>query len=244
MSDTAQAAAGKRPTCLLILDGWGLSDRTEANAPHQANTPNFDRIWAEKPRNTLTACGNAVGLPEGQMGNSEVGHMNIGAGRIVWMDLPKIDKAIETGGFAARPALQDFIARMKESGGTAHLAGLLGPGGVHAHSRHMAAAARVIAAAEVPVVLHLYGDGRDTPPASARGFLADLEKALPHSGVSIGTMSGRFYAMDRDKRWDRVEKAFRAMVLAEGQAAPDAEEAIIIAASNGETDEFITPSVI
>ena len=243
MTDAA-AQAGKRPTCLVILDGWGLSDRREANAPLLAETPNFDRIWAECPKNTLTACGNAVGLPEGQMGNSEVGHMNIGAGRIVWMDLPKIDKAIETGDFAARPALQSFIADLKASGGTAHLAGLLGPGGVHAHSRHMAAAARVIAAADIPVALHLFADGRDTPPASARGFLADLVAALPHSGVDIATVSGRFYAMDRDKRWDRVEKAFRAMVCAEGAAAPDPEEAIIIAASNGETDEFITPSVI
>ncbi|MGG7564673.1 2,3-bisphosphoglycerate-independent phosphoglycerate mutase [Rhodovulum sp. DZ06] len=244
MSDTAPAPGEKRPVVLVILDGWGLSDRTEANAVALAETPNFDRIHAECPASTLTACGNAVGLPEGQMGNSEVGHMNIGAGRIVWMDLPKIDKAIETGDFAARPALQKFIADMTASGGTAHLAGLLGPGGVHAHSRHMAAAARVIAAAGIPVVLHLYADGRDTPPASSRKFLGDLVAALPHSGVSIGTVSGRFYAMDRDKRWDRVEAAFRAMTAAEGERAPDAEEAIIIAASKGETDEFITPTVI
>lgn len=237
------ASDRKTPVVLVILDGWGLSDSVVANAVAQADTPNFDRIWTGMPRSTLTACGNAVGLPEGQMGNSEVGHTNIGAGRIVWMDLPKIDRAIETGAFAANPALQGFIADLKASGGTAHLAGLLGPGGVHAHSRHIAAAARVIAAAGVPVALHLYADGRDTPPKSADIFLKALRADLPEA-ARIATVSGRFYAMDRDNRWDRVQAAFDAMTAAKGAKAPTAEAAIADAWAAGETDEFITPAAI
>jgi 2,3-bisphosphoglycerate-independent phosphoglycerate mutase len=237
------AAAEKTPVVLVILDGWGLSDSLVANAVAQAETPNFDRIWTQQPHSTLTACGNAVGLPEGQMGNSEVGHTNIGAGRIVWMDLPKIDRAIETGAFASNPVLLGFIADLKACGGTAHLAGLLGPGGVHAHSRHIAAATRIIAAAGVPVALHLYADGRDTPPKSADRFLVALRADLP-VGAVIATISGRFHAMDRDNRWERVEAAFRAMTAADGTPAATPQAAIANAWAKGETDEFITPAVI
>jgi 2,3-bisphosphoglycerate-independent phosphoglycerate mutase len=237
------ASTPKTPVVLVIMDGWGLSDTSVANAVAQGDTPVFDRIWREAPHTTLTACGNAVGLPEGQMGNSEVGHTNIGAGRIVWMDLPKIDTAIETGAFAANGALQDFIAALKASGGTAHLAGLLGPGGVHAHTSHIAATAQVVAGAGVPVALHLFLDGRDTPPKSAIGFLADLRAGLPDV-AAIATVSGRFYAMDRDTRWDRVEAAFLAMTRGIGEAAPTAEAAIDAAYARGETDEFALPTAI
>jgi 2,3-bisphosphoglycerate-independent phosphoglycerate mutase len=155
------------PVVLCILDGWGLNPSREANAVALGATPNFDRIWKECPHAQLAAHGPDVGLPEGQMGNSEVGHTNIGAGRIVWMDLPRIDKAIGDGSFASNPALADFIAAVKAAGGTAHLAGLASPGGVHSHQRHVAAAAAVIAAAGVPVMVHAFLDGRDVPPRAA-----------------------------------------------------------------------------
>ena len=232
-----------RPVILCILDGWGLRAEREANAVAQGRTPNFDRLWEECPHAQLAAHGPDVGLPEGQMGNSEVGHMNIGAGRIVWMDLPKIDKAIEEGAFAANPALQAFVAALRVSGGTAHLAGLASPGGVHAHQRHIAAAAAAIAAEGVPVAVHAFLDGRDVAPKSAGAQIAELEAALP-AGARIVTVSGRFYAMDRDKRWDRVEKAAAAILLGAGDRAPSAEAAIAAAYGRGETDEFVTPAVI
>jgi 2,3-bisphosphoglycerate-independent phosphoglycerate mutase len=240
---TAPAPAPKTPVVLVILDGWGLSDSVEANAVARADTPVFDKIWREAPHTALTACGAAVGLPEGQMGNSEVGHTNIGAGRIVWMDLPKIDTAIDTGAFADNDALGAFIAALRASGGTAHLAGLLGPGGVHAHSRHIAAAATAIAGAGVPVALHLFLDGRDTPPKSAMGYLETLRADLP-PGAIIATITGRFHAMDRDNRWERVEGAFRVMTEGAGAAAPSAQAAIAAAYDRGESDEFAAPTAI
>ena len=232
-----------RPVVLIILDGWGLSPSREANAVALGNTPNFDRIWETCPHNTLTACGNAVGLPEGQIGNSEVGHTNIGAGRVVWMDLPKIDKAIEDGSFAANAALKTFIETVKSSGGVAHIAGLASPGGVHSHQRHIAATAAEITRAGVPVLIHAFLDGRDVPPKSAAGQVADLEAALPE-GAKIATVSGRFYAMDRDNRWDRVEQAVKAILRAEGEHAASAAEAIAAGYARDETDEFVTPTVI
>ncbi len=233
----------RRPVVLCILDGWGYRPEREANAVALARTPNFDRIWADCPHATLAAHGPDVGLPEGQMGNSEVGHMNIGAGRIVWMDLPRIDLAIASGEFAANPRLSAFIAALRASGGTAHVAGLASPGGVHAHQRHIAAAAAAIAGAGVPVVVHAFLDGRDVAPQSAAGQIAELEAALP-TGARIATVSGRFYAMDRDKRWDRVELAARAILSGQGEHRPSAREAIAAAHARGETDEFVTPAVI
>jgi 2,3-bisphosphoglycerate-independent phosphoglycerate mutase len=232
-----------RPVVLCILDGWGLSPTREGNAVAQAETPSFDRIWASCPHATLTAHGPAVGLPEGQMGNSEVGHMNIGAGRVVWMDLPRIDNAIADGSFAASPALAAFVAALKESKGAAHLAGLASPGGVHAHQRHIAAAAEAIVAEGVPVILHAFLDGRDVPPKSALGQIAELEEALPE-GARIGTVSGRFYAMDRDKRWDRVAAAVGAILHGDGEEAPTPAAAIEAAYARDETDEFVSPTVI
>ncbi|RMF37570.1 MAG: phosphoglycerate mutase (2,3-diphosphoglycerate-independent), partial [Alphaproteobacteria bacterium] len=232
-----------KPVVLCILDGWGLRAEREANAVALARTPNFDALMAGCPNATLIPYGPAVGLPEGQMGNSEVGHMNIGAGRVVWMDLPRIDNAIADGSFARNPALNDFIARMRESGGTAHLMGLASPGGVHAHQRHIAEAAKLVAAAGIPVAIHAFTDGRDVPPKSAIDQLRELEEALPE-GARIATVIGRYYAMDRDKRWERVGKAWRAMVEAEGRGAYSAAEAVAGAYDRGESDEFIQPTCL
>jgi 2,3-bisphosphoglycerate-independent phosphoglycerate mutase len=234
-----------KPVILCILDGWGLSDEREGNAPLLANTPNFDRIWAEGPRATLSASGEDVGVPPGQIGNSEVGHTNIGAGRVVWMELPKIGRAIEDGTFFSNAALMLFMARMRESGGTAHLLGLLSPGGVHAHQRHMAMLCRALSGVGVPVAVHAFLDGRDVPPKSARG---DMERFLGAvggmPGVRVATVCGRFYAMDRDKRWDRVERAFRALADGDGAAFPDPLAAIDAAYAADTTDEFVEPAVI
>ena len=231
-----------KPVILCILDGWGLRDETEANAPALAHTPNFDQIWAAGPRAQLSASGEDVGLPAGQMGNSEVGHTNIGAGRVVWMDLPKINNAISDGTFFSNDALVAFMAKMKASGGTAHLMGLLSPGGVHAHQGHVVALAEVLSRAGIPVAIHAFLDGRDVPPESAKEqmarFLTDLQ-GMPNTGVA--TVCGRFHAMDRDKRWDRVEKAFR--LLTDGEGAPSAGALTAIQASYdaGVTDEFVEP---
>jgi 2,3-bisphosphoglycerate-independent phosphoglycerate mutase len=232
-----------KPVVLCILDGWGLSDNREGNAPLLADTPNFDRLMATCPHARLVTHGPDVGLPRGQMGNSEVGHTNIGAGRVVAMDLGAIDLAIEEGSFATNAALQDFISTLKASGGVAHLMGVVSDGGVHGHVSHILAAMRAIAGAGVPVVLHAITDGRDVAPTSAPGFIAVLEEEMPE-GARIGTVIGRYWAMDRDNRWDRVERAFAAMVSAKGEAAETAGEAIAAAHARGENDEFIAPTVI
>ncbi len=236
-------AAQHRPVVLMILDGWGLTDREEGNAPRLANTPNFDRIRAACPHATLSASGEDVGLPARQMGNSEVGHTNIGAGRVVWMDLPRIDKAIAEGEFTANPALDRFAATLSETGGVAHLMGLASPGGVHSHQAHMAAAARALAGRGIPVRLHLFLDGRDVAPMSAREQVADL-LAEVGDAAAPATVIGRFYAMDRDRRWDRVEAAFRAVAAADGQHADTPDAAIAAAYERDETDEFVAPTVI
>jgi 2,3-bisphosphoglycerate-independent phosphoglycerate mutase len=232
-----------RPVVLCVLDGWGLSASREGNAVALARTPSFDRIWRECPHAQLAAHGPDVGLPDGQMGNSEVGHMNIGAGRVVWMDLPRIDNAIADGSFARSAALAGFVRQVRASRGTAHVCGLASPGGVHSHQRHIAEAARVMAAAGVPVAVHAFLDGRDVPPQSALEQIAALEAALP-AGARIVTVSGRFYAMDRDRRWERVAAAVAAVLRGEGQRAASAAGAIEAAYGRGETDEFVTPTVI
>ena len=232
-----------KPVVLCILDGWGVRDRTEANAPALAHTPNVDRISAAGPTTTLITHGPDVGLPTGQMGNSEVGHTNIGAGRVVAMDLGQIDLAIEDGSLAENGALQAFISNLNASGGTAHLMGVISDGGVHSHLDHLVAAARIVARADLPVVIHAVTDGRDVAPQSALAFLEDLEARLP-DGARIGTLTGRYFAMDRDTRWDRVQTAYRAMIHADGRAAPSARDAIQTAYDNGQTDEFIPATVI
>jgi 2,3-bisphosphoglycerate-independent phosphoglycerate mutase len=232
-----------KPVVLCILDGWGINPRTEGNAVALARKPNFDRLMATCPHATLVTFGRDVGLPTGQMGNSEVGHTNIGAGRVVAMDLGQIDLAVEDGSFAANPALGEFIARLKATGGTAHLMGVVSDGGVHGHITHLKAAIAAIAGAGVPVAVHAITDGRDVAPKSADRFMADLAASLPE-GASIATVIGRYWAMDRDSRWERVERAYDAMVRAEGKAAPDAVSAVAQAYAEGITDEFIDPTVI
>lgn len=232
-----------KPVVLCILDGWGLREGREGNAPLLANTPNFDALMAKYPHATLITHGPDVGLPSGQMGNSEVGHTNIGAGRVVAMDLGAIDLAIETGSFAQNPALLDFIAKLKASGGAAHLMGVVSDGGVHGHIRHMLETARVIAGAGVPVIIHAITDGRDVAPDSAGRFMTALQAGLPE-GARIGTVIGRYWALDRDNRWDRVARAYGAIVHAAGEAAADAGAAIEASYDKAEMDEFIAPSVI
>lgn len=232
-----------KPVLLCILDGWGLSEQTEANAPVLADTPNFDRLWATCPHAELITHGPDVGLPEGQMGNSEVGHMNIGAGRVVEMDLRRIDRAIQDDTFAALPGMVRFAERMTESGGTAHLLGVLSDGGVHSHIAHMMAATRALTDRGIPVAIHAFTDGRDVAPVSAKSYLEALRRSLPE-GAFIATVSGRYYAMDRDNRWERVELAYRALALGEGYTARTAADAIAEAYGKGRTDEFIKPRVL
>ncbi|WP_300056922.1 2,3-bisphosphoglycerate-independent phosphoglycerate mutase [uncultured Roseobacter sp.] len=235
--------SAKKPVVLCILDGWGIDDRRDGNAPLLAETPNMDRIMATCPNATLTTFGPDVGLPKGQMGNSEVGHTNIGAGRVVAMDLGQIDLAIEEGSFAENTRLRAFVTRLHGTGGTAHLVGVVSDGGVHGHLNHMIAAARALDAADVPVVIHALTDGRDVGPKTALEFFKVLEAGLP-ARAQIATVTGRYYAMDRDTRWDRVSKAYAAIVRAEGAAAPDAQTAVAEAYGREERDEFIAPTVL
>lgn len=232
-----------KPVVLCILDGWGHREQTEANAPALADTPNFDRLWQTCPHAFLTTFGPDVGLPTGQMGNSEVGHTNIGAGRVVAMDLGQIDLAIEDGSFFKNTAILEFAEKMKASGGTAHMMGLTSPGGVHAHQDHIVAAAKLLDDAGVPVAVHILTDGRDVPPTSAREQIAQFEADLPKA-VRVCSVSGRYFAMDRDNRWDRVQKAYAAIVQAKGETAETADAAIAAAYDRGENDEFITPTVL
>jgi 2,3-bisphosphoglycerate-independent phosphoglycerate mutase len=230
---------------LTILDGWGWREEEADNAVRLAKTPVFDALWAAGPRAFLRTSGHDVGLPDGQMGNSEVGHLNLGAGRVVMQDLPRIDAAVADGSLARLPALTDLIARLRESGGTCHLLGLLSPGGVHSHQAHAAALAKVLAGAGIPVALHAFTDGRDTPPEASPGYLAALEAATAGlAGFRMATLTGRYFAMDRDHRWERVGQAWRALVLAEGERAPDAAAAIAAAHGRKVTDEFIPATVI
>ena len=189
--------------------------RLDDNAVRQARTPTFDRLWSQCPHAFLRTSGPDVGLPDGQMGNSEVGHLNIGAGRLVMQDLPRINKAIADGEIEKAPALQTLIERLRSTGGTCHLVGLVSPGGVHSHQDHAVALAGILDRAGVPSVVHALTDGRDVPPRSAGEDVARFSAALPAS-ASIGTVCGRYYAMDRDNRWDRVSKAYAALVDADG----------------------------
>ncbi|ATJ91244.1 phosphoglyceromutase [Acetobacter senegalensis] len=233
----------KRPVMLVILDGFGWREDSSDNAVQLANTPVFDALWANAPRSFLRTCGEDVGLPEGQMGNSEVGHLNIGAGRVVMQELPRIFTALRDGSVARSPVMQAFLATLKKTGGTCHLMGLVSPGGVHAHQDHAVSLARIVAEAGIPVAFHVFTDGRDTPPQSAQGYLEKLQAELP-AGVTLATVSGRYYAMDRDKRWERVEKAYNAIVTAEGPKAATAQDVIADAYKANTTDEFVLPTVL
>jgi 2,3-bisphosphoglycerate-independent phosphoglycerate mutase len=233
----------RRPVMLAVLDGWGWREDPADNAVRQADTPNFDRLWIAGPHAFLRTSGRDVGLPDGQMGNSEVGHFNIGAGRVVMQDLPRINDAIASGGIKSAEALRTLIQALKQSSGTCHLIGLVSPGGVHSHQDQAAALAGVLAEHGVPAVVHALTDGRDTPPKSAADDMKRLAAALPPS-VSVATVIGRYYAMDRDKRWDRVAKAYDAIVEGKGLRFPDAQSAISDAYSHDLSDEFIVPSVV
>ncbi len=233
----------RRPVMLVVLDGWGWREDIANNAVRQAKTPAFDRLWGTCPHGFLRTSGKDVGLPPGQMGNSEVGHLNIGAGRVVIQDLPRIDEAIARGEIARNPALTGLIAKLKESGGTCHLLGLVSPGGVHSHQNHAVALAGILTDAKIPVVVHALTDGRDTPPQAAADYLKEFTAALPPS-VPIATVDGRYFAMDRDKRWDRVAKAYDAIVAGDGPHFANAQAAIADAYAKNVYDEFIVPAVI
>jgi len=235
-----------RPALLCILDGWGWRpDHAADNAIAAAATPNYTRLLAECPHALLATSGNAVGLPKGQMGNSEVGHMNIGAGRIVAQDLPRIDVAIEDGSLARRPVLLSLIAKAKSAGRAVHVMGLLSPGGVHSHQDQIAALVKIISEAGAPVFVHAFLDGRDTPPKSAKGFVEKFLKDIHGlAGVRLATVSGRYYAMDRDKRWDRVEKAYDAIIDASGRRFDDADAALEASYAGDVTDEFVLPCIL
>lgn len=232
-----------KPVVLCILDGWGAREERSGNAPALAQTPTFDHIMATCPHATMTTHGPDVGLPSGQMGNSEVGHTNIGAGRVVAMDLGQIDLAIEQGNFAKNPPLLDFIAAMRKSNGTAHVMGVVSDGGVHGHLGHMIAAVDTLCAAGVPVVIHALTDGRDVAPRSALGYFETLTQALP-KGARIATVTGRYFAMDRDNRWDRVKTAYDAIAHGEGAKADSPRAAVQAAYDDGTDDEFIPATII
>lgn len=236
----------KRPVVLVILDGWGWREERADNAVLLAETPNFDAAWARCPHTLLRTDGPHVGLPEGQFGNSEVGHMNLGAGRVVMQDLQRIHDGLADGGAKEIEAFRRFVGQLKESGGRCHLMGLLSPGGVHAHQDQIGALAQALAAAGIEVVLHAFTDGRDTAPQGGAAFLdAFLERFGDTPGMRFGSVIGRYWAMDRDRRWERTGQAFDAIVRAEAeQRAADAPGAIRAAYARGEGDEFIKATVI
>jgi 2,3-bisphosphoglycerate-independent phosphoglycerate mutase len=227
----------------MILDGFGWREDSADNAVRQARKPNFDRLWQNCPHAFLHTSGSDVGLPDGQMGNSEVGHLNIGAGRVVMQELPRITKAAKDGSLARAAALTELIDKLKQSGGTCHLMGLMSPGGVHSHQEHAVALAKILHEAGVNTVVHAFTDGRDTPPRSGLDDLRWLRKNLP-DGVPMAVVSGRYYAMDRDKRWDRVGKAYAAVAEADAPHFTDAAKVMEDAYAHDVTDEFVVPAVI
>ena len=236
----------KTPTTLIIMDGFGVWDERAGNAIAAARTPNLDKIFAENPGCRLSASGLDVGLPEGQMGNSEVGHTNIGAGRVVFQDLPRISRAIEDGSFFENEAYIEAMDDCKERDGALHLMGLLSDGGVHSHITHIYGLLELAKRNGLKkVYVHCFLDGRDTPPSSGKEFVAELEQKMAEIGVGeVASVSGRYYAMDRDKNWDRVEKAYNAMTKGEGNYAESATGAIQASYDDGKTGEFVIPTVV
>ena len=236
----------KKLTMLMILDGFGKNPNKEGNAIELANTPNIDELMKKNPTTTIYTSGLAVGLPEGQMGNSEVGHTNIGAGRIVYQELTRITKSIEDGDFFSNQELVAAIENCQKNNSKLHIMGLLSDGGVHSHMRHLFAVLELAKRKGFEdVYVHCFLDGRDTPPASAEGYILKLEEKMKEKGVGkIATIAGRFYAMDRDKRWQRVQKAYDAMVKGEGVKATSAEMAIEASYQKEVFDEFVEPTVI
>jgi len=234
----------KGPVVLCIMDGWGYRTDPAHNAVAKARTPVFDNLWSNCPHALLAASGADVGLPDGQVGNSEVGHMNIGAGRVVMQDLPRLNEATKSGALEAHPSLQNLAATLKASGGTAHVIGLLSPGGVHAHQDHMLAVVRGLAAAGIAVVIHGFTDGRDVLPRDARHSLPGFISQLPEN-AQIGSLTGRYYGMDRDHRWDRTQKVYDAIALGKAEFhADDALTALMDGYARGEGDEFLHATII
>jgi len=237
--------AARRPVMLAILDGWGIAPASPTNAVTVADTPNMDAWVKEYPHTTLVAHNGQVGLPEGQMGNSEVGHLNIGAGRIVYQDFSRINLAIGNGEFTENQVLTGVMDRVKAAGARIHFCGLLSDGGVHSHINHLVALLEMSAARGLDAKIHCFMDGRDTPPSSGAGYMRELVAATRRIGCGqVATVSGRYWAMDRDTRWDRVEKGWQAMVAGQGVTATDPVQAIEDAYSRDETDEFIKPTVL
>lgn len=235
-----------QPLVLIVMDGWGCAPEGPGNAVALANTPVFDSLWQKYPHTLLDPSGTRVGLPPGQMGNSEVGHLNLGAGRVVYQDLVRISLAVQDGSFFQNPAFLKAIDHVKQRGSKLHLLGLLGPGGVHSHIDHLYALLSLAAQHDLPrVEVHAITDGRDTLPTSALRYMQELEERLAGIGTGrIATVAGRYYTMDRDRRWDRVEKAYRMMVYGEGESGPSAEAIIKASYEKGITDEFILPAVV
>ncbi|MHB8056559.1 MAG: 2,3-bisphosphoglycerate-independent phosphoglycerate mutase [Desulfuromonadaceae bacterium] len=236
----------KKPLILMILDGWGINPNPSHNAVALAKTPCLTKYLAEYPHVAIRTSGMAVGLPDGQMGNSEVGHLNLGAGRVVYQELTRVTKSVLGGDFFTNPVLLDCIAKVKASGGRLHLSGLLSDGGVHSHNSHLYALLELAKREGLAeVFIHCLLDGRDTPPLSGAGYLAELEAEIARIGVgTIATVMGRYYAMDRDNRWDRVEKAYNAIVCGEGEPRASAIEAIERSYAAGVHDEFVVPAVV
>lgn len=236
----------RTPVALIIMDGYGISDPGPGNAVSLARTPNLDRLFEERPWSTLSASGPAVGLPEGQMGNSEVGHLNMGAGRIVYQELTRIDQAIADGSLYENPVLREAIDSAVADGRAVHFMGLLSDGGVHSHQKHLYALLRMaVDRGADKIFVHAFLDGRDVPPTSGLGYIERLESVLQEIGAGqIATVAGRYYAMDRDNRWDRVERAWRAIVLGEGVPVSSAAEAVLASYEAGVTDEFVEPAVV
>lgn len=235
-----------KPLILIVLDGWGIGEDAEDNAQQKAHIPFYKSLINEYPHTALECSGEAVGLPEGQMGNSEVGHLNLGAGRVVYQDFARINKAIKSGEFQNNPVFLKAMKSAVESGGAVHLLGLASDGGVHSHINHLYALIDMALAEDVSkVFIHAFMDGRDTPPSSGMEYIKQLERFLADKPrAKIATVTGRFWAMDRDKRWERVEAAYKAIALGEGKKANSAIEAIKQSYEINETDEFIKPTVI
>ncbi|SVB98042.1 uncharacterized protein METZ01_LOCUS250896, partial [marine metagenome] len=233
------------PIVLCILDGWGVAEPSSDNAIALAKTPNWDRYLDTCPNSLLEASAIDVGLPPGQMGNSEVGHMNIGSGRIIVQDLPRIDQAIMDRQLEDNTALRRFAGLLQKTSGSCHLVGLVSPGGVHSHQNHIVAVARILASKSIDVQIHALLDGRDSPPKSALRYLKELEASIgADKNISIATVSGRYFAMDRDKRWDRVKLAYDTIMFASGQKYESANAVLHSSYQKGITDEFVLPASI
>ena len=236
----------QQPVVLMILDGWGISEQTEGNAIAQSSTPNMDKLLAQYPHSQLLCSGEAVGLPDGQQGNSEVGHLNLGAGRVVYQELTRINKAVREHTLQDNAAFQQAMDACIAQQKPLHLMGLVSPGGVHSHSDHLYGLLELARDKNIPeVYVHCFLDGRDVGPSTGLGFVKELEEKLSQLGIGkIATVSGRYYAMDRDNRWERVEKAYLAMTAGIGETAQSAVEAVQQSYDKGETDEFVLPTVV